>query len=47
MSGFPLRYVHQNILVGAGEARAALFRVDTVSYPFLAAADGLRIGRVR
>src|SRR4051812_49757801 len=39
MTGFPLRYVHQNILVGQGEARAALFRVDTVSYPFLAAAD--------
>src|SRR3954451_22653110 len=39
MSRFPLRYVHQNILVGEGDARAALFRVDTVSYPFLAAAD--------
>ena len=39
MTGFPLRYVHQNILVGQGDARAALFRVDTVSYPFLAAAD--------
>ena len=36
---FPLRYAHQNILVGEGDARAALFRVDTVSYPFLAAAD--------
>jgi hypothetical protein len=36
---FPLRYAHQNILVGKGDARAALFRVDTVSYPFLAAAD--------
>jgi hypothetical protein len=39
VTGFPLRYAHQNILVGQGEARAALFRVDTVSYPFLAAAD--------
>src|SRR4051794_35678132 len=39
MSRFPLRYAHQNILVGDGDARAALFRVDTVSYPFLAAAD--------
>src|SRR3954468_18297803 len=39
MSRFPLRYAHQNILVGQGDARAALFRVDTVSYPFLAAAD--------
>jgi hypothetical protein len=36
---FPLRYAHQNILVGQGDARAALFRVDSVSYPFLAAAD--------
>ena len=39
MTAFPLRFVHQNILVGRGEARAALYRVDTVSYPFLAAAD--------
>ena len=39
MTRFPLRYAHQNILIGEGDARAALFRVDTVSYPFLAAAD--------
>src|SRR4051794_32931818 len=39
MTRFPLRYAHQNILVGEGDARAALFRVDTVSYPFLATAD--------
>ena len=39
MSRFPLRYAHQNIVVGHGEARAALFRVDTGSYPFLAVAD--------
>ena len=39
MTRFPLRYAHQNILVGHGETRAALFRVDAVSYPFLAAAD--------
>ena len=39
MTRFPLRYAHENILVGHGDARAALFRVDTVSYPFLAAAD--------
>ena len=39
MTRFPLRYAHQNILVGDGDARAALYRVDTVSYPFLAAAD--------
>src|SRR4051794_41761111 len=39
MTRFPLRYAHQNILVGRGDARAALFRIDTVSYPFLAVAD--------
>ncbi len=39
MRSFPLRYAHQNVLVGHGEARAALFRLDTVSYPFLPAAD--------
>jgi hypothetical protein len=39
MNGFPLRYVHQNLLIGHGEARAALYRLDTVSYPFLATAD--------
>ena len=39
MNGFPLRYVHQNLLIGHGETYAALYRLDTVSYPFLAAAD--------
>src|SRR5215213_6061262 len=39
MTRFPLRYAHQNILVSEGDARAALFRLDTVSYPFLAVAD--------
>ena len=39
MSSFPLRYVHQNLLVGRGDARAALYRLDTISYPFLATAD--------
>jgi len=39
VSRFPLRYVHQNILVGQGDARAALFRIEMVSYPFLAAAE--------
>jgi hypothetical protein len=35
MSRFPLRYVRRNILVGpAGEA-SALYRADTVAYPFL------------
>jgi AAA-like domain len=37
--GLPLRYVHQNLLVGHGDARAALFRVGTISYPFMAPAD--------
>src|SRR3954454_1665492 len=39
MTGLPLRHVHQNILVGHGDARAALYRVSTISYPFMAAAD--------
>ena len=39
MTTLPLRYVHQNILVGRGDARAALFRVATISYPFMATAD--------
>src|SRR5688500_2461475 len=39
MTGLPLRYVHENILVGHGDARAALFRVGTASYPFLSVAD--------
>ena len=39
MSGLPLRFVHENVLVGHGEARAALYRVPTVSYPFMASAD--------
>src|SRR5919197_777325 len=39
VTGLPLRHVHQNILVGHGDARAALYRVSTISYPFMAAAD--------
>ena len=39
MSGLPLRYVHQNLLVGRGDARAALYRVPAISYPFMPAAD--------
>jgi hypothetical protein len=39
MTGLPLRYVHQNVLVGHGDARAALYRVATISYPFMASAD--------
>jgi len=32
---FPLRYAYGNVLFGPGEERAALYRIDTVSYPFL------------
>jgi hypothetical protein len=39
MTGLPLRMVHRNLLVGHGTARAALFRLDCVSYPFLSTAD--------
>ncbi len=35
----PLRMVHRNVLVGHGSARAALYRLDCVSYPFLSTAD--------
>ena len=38
MSSFPLRYVRQNVLVGPGGERAALYRVPMVSYPYLPAA---------
>ena len=39
MTGFPLRYVHQNVLVGSGAERAALYRLETVSYPFMSVAQ--------
>lgn len=39
MTPFPLRFAQDNILVGHGDARAALYRVDTVSYRFLPAAE--------
>ena len=39
MTGLPLRFVHENVLVGHGESRAALYRVATISYPFMAGAD--------
>jgi hypothetical protein len=35
MSRFPLRYVRRNILVGPTGEAAALYRADTVAYPFL------------
>lgn len=39
MSGLPVRMVHRNVLVGAGADRAALYRLECVSYPFLSTAD--------
>lgn len=35
MSAFPLRYARRNVLIGAGGEAAALYRAETVSYPFL------------
>ncbi|HET7177741.1 MAG TPA: ATP-binding protein, partial [Solirubrobacterales bacterium] len=32
---FPVRYARRNILIGPGSEVAALYRLDTVSYPFL------------
>src|SRR3954471_12758524 len=39
MSGFPLRYLHRNVLVGGGLERAALYRLQTISYPFMSGAQ--------
>jgi hypothetical protein len=36
---FPVRHAHGNILIGPDGDRAALYRVQTVSYPFLADTD--------
>lgn len=35
MSAFPLRYARRNVLIGSGGEAAALYRAETVSYPFL------------
>ncbi len=35
MSRFPLRYARRNILIGPRGEAAALYRADTVAYPFL------------
>ena len=47
MIRFPLRYARRNVLIGPGGDAAALYRAETVSYPFLPAAEkwGL-LGRV-
>lgn len=39
MSRFPLRYARRNILIGPGGEAAALYRADTVAYPFLPTAQ--------
>jgi hypothetical protein len=36
---FPLRYARRNVLIGPGGEAAALYRAQTVSYPFLPAAE--------
>jgi hypothetical protein len=36
---FPLRYARRNILVGSAGEAAALYRVETLSYPFLPVAE--------
>ena len=33
--GFPLRYARRNVLIGPGGEAAALYRAETISYPFL------------
>ncbi len=39
MTGFPLRYARRNVLIGPGGEAAALYRADTVAYPFLPTAE--------
>lgn len=39
---FPLRFARQNVLIGAGGEAAALYRLGTVAYPFLPAAEKWR-----
>ena len=39
---FPLRYVRGNLLVGAGGEAGAIYRLGTVGYPFLPAAEKWR-----
>ena len=39
MTDFPLRYAHGNVLIGQSGERAALYRLDTVSYRFLPRRD--------
>lgn len=39
MTRLPLRYARRNILIGPGGEAAALYRADTVAYPFLPAVE--------
>ncbi|HEX4304823.1 MAG TPA: ATP-binding protein [Solirubrobacterales bacterium] len=39
MIRFPLRYARANVLLGPGGEAAALYRVETLSYPYLPIAD--------
>ncbi len=39
MIRFPLRYARANVLIGPGGEAAALYRIETRSYPFLSIAD--------
>lgn len=39
MTGFPLRYARRNVLIGPGGEAAALYRADTIAYPFLPPAE--------
>lgn len=39
MIRFPLRYVSGNILIGASGEAAALYRIETATYPYLPAGD--------
>jgi hypothetical protein len=39
VSRFPLRYARRNILIGPGGEAAALYRAETVAYPFLPSAQ--------
>jgi hypothetical protein len=42
VSDFPLRYARRNMLIGRGGEAAALFRLDTLAYPFLPMAEKWR-----
>jgi hypothetical protein len=39
MTAFPLRYARRNVLIGPGGEAAALYRADTIAYPFLPTAE--------